>query len=399
MGFSKATPIQQQAIPVILAKHDLIACAQTGTGKTAAYVLPILNNIVASEKRNLNTVIIAPTRELAQQIDQQIEGFSYFLGVSSIAIYGGGDGATWDQQKRAMEGGVDLIIATPGRLIAQIAMGTIKFDHVEHLVLDEADRMLDMGFYEDILRIIKELPANRQTLLFSATMPPKIRALANRILKSPIEINIAISKPAEGILQQAYVVHNEQKEKLIDFLLKEKQFNSVLIFASTKENVKKLDRNLQRIGLQAKAIHSDLEQVERETVLREFKNKKLTILIGTDVLSRGIDVEGIDLVINFDVPPDPEDYIHRIGRTARAATTGTAITFINQLDQRKFFRIESLIGKEVPKMPLPIELGAGPAYTPEARALNQSQGNSRGNNSGIKNKLWRGKRPDRKPKP
>ena len=399
MGFSKATPIQQQAIPVILAKHDLIACAQTGTGKTAAYVLPILNNIVASEKRNLNTVIIAPTRELAQQIDQQIEGFSYFLGVSSIAIYGGGDGATWDQQKRAMEGGVDLIIATPGRLIAQIAMGTIKFDHVEHLVLDEADRMLDMGFYEDILRIIKELPANRQTLLFSATMPPKIRALANRILKSPIEINIAISKPAEGILQQAYVVHNEQKEKLIDFLLKEKQFTSVLIFASTKENVKKLDRNLQRIGLQAKAIHSDLEQVERETVLREFKNKKLTILIGTDVLSRGIDVEGIDLVINFDVPPDPEDYIHRIGRTARAATTGTAITFINQLDQRKFFRIESLIGKEVPKMPLPIELGAGPAYTPEARALNQSQGNSRGNNSGIKNKLWRGKRPDRKPKP
>jgi len=399
MGFSKATPIQQQAIPVILAKHDLIACAQTGTGKTAAYVLPILNNIVASEKRNLNTVIIAPTRELAQQIDQQIEGFSYFLGVSSIAIYGGGDGATWDQQKRAMEGGVDLIIATPGRLIAQIAMGTIKFDHVEHLVLDEADRMLDMGFYEDILRIIKELPANRQTLLFSATMPPKIRALANRILKSPIEINIAISKPAEGILQQAYVVHNEQKEKLIDFLLKEKQFTSVLIFASTKENVKKLDRNLQRIGLQAKAIHSDLEQVERETVLREFKNKKLTILIGTDVLSRGIDVEGIDLVINFDVPPDPEDYIHRIGRTARAATTGTAITFINQLDQRKFFRIESLIGKEVPKMPLPIELGAGPAYTPEARTLNQSQGNSRGNNSGIKNKLWRGKRPDRKPKP
>lgn len=399
MGFSKATPIQEQAIPVILAKHDLIACAQTGTGKTAAYVLPILNNIVASEKRHLNTVIIAPTRELAQQIDQQIEGFSYFLGVSSIAIYGGGDGATWDQQKRAMEGGVDLIIATPGRLIAQIAMGTIKFDHVEHLVLDEADRMLDMGFYEDILRIIKELPANRQTLLFSATMPPKIRALANRILKNPTEINIAISKPAEGILQQAYVVHNEQKEKLIDFLLKEKQFNSVLIFASTKENVKKLDRNLQRLGLQAKAIHSDLEQADREAVLREFKNKKLTILIGTDVLSRGIDVEGIDLVINFDVPPDPEDYIHRIGRTARAATTGTAITFINQLDQRKFFRIESLIGKEVPKMPLPIELGSGPAYTPEARTNHAGAGNNRANNSGNNKKTWRGKRPDRKPKP
>ncbi len=367
MGFSKPTPIQQQAIPVILAKKDLIGCAQTGTGKTAAYVLPILNNIFHSEKRHLNTVIIAPTRELAQQIDQHIEGFAYFLGISSIAVYGGGDGATWDQQKRAMEGGVDIIIATPGRLLAIIAMGTIKFDHVEHLVLDEADRMLDMGFYEDILRIIKVLPAHRQTLFFSATMPPKIRALANRILKEPVEINIAMSKPAEGILQQAYMVHNTQKEKLIDLLLKDKQFNSVLIFASTKENVKKLDRNLQKLGLKVKAIHSDLEQTEREHVLREFKNKKLSILIGTDVLSRGIDVEGIDLVVNFDVPPDPEDYIHRIGRTARAATTGTAITFINDLEQRKFYRIESLIGKEVPKIQLPTELGEGPTYNPHSK--------------------------------
>lgn len=399
MGFSKPTPIQEQAIPVILDKKDLIACAQTGTGKTAAYVLPILHNIVGSEKRHLNTVIIAPTRELAQQIDQQIEGFSYFLGVSSIPIYGGGDGATWDQQKRAMEGGVDIIIATPGRLLAQIAMGTIKFDHVEHLVLDEADRMFDMGFYEDILRIIKELPINRQTLFFSATMPPKIRALANRILKNPVEINIAISKPAEGILQQAYMVHNEQKEKLIDYLLKDKQFNSVLIFASTKENVKKLDRNLQRLGLKVKAIHSDLEQNERENVLREFKNKQLTILIGTDVLSRGIDVEGIDLVINYDVPPDPEDYIHRIGRTARAATTGTAITFINDMEQRKFFRIESLIGKEVPKIPLAPELGAGPAYNPEARthSSNGSGGKSKGRNG--KQGAFKGKRrPDQRPR-
>jgi superfamily II DNA/RNA helicase len=400
MGFSKPTPIQEQAIPVILDKKDLIACAQTGTGKTAAYVLPILHNIVGSEKRHLNTVIIAPTRELAQQIDQQIEGFSYFLGVSSIPIYGGGDGATWDQQKRAMEGGVDIIIATPGRLLAQIAMGTIKFDHVEHLVLDEADRMLDMGFYEDILRIIKELPTNRQTLFFSATMPPKIRALANRILKNPVEINIAISKPAEGILQQAYMVHNEQKEKLIDYLLKDKQFNSVLIFASTKENVKKLDRNLQRLGLKVKAIHSDLEQNERESVLREFKNKQLTILIGTDVLSRGIDVEGIDLVINFDVPPDPEDYIHRIGRTARAATTGTAITFINEMDQRKFFRIESLIGKDVPKMPLAPELGVGPAYNPEARthSSNGSGGKGKGRNSGKQGAFKGKRRPDQRPR-
>lgn len=400
MGFSKPTPIQEQAIPVILAKRDLIACAQTGTGKTAAYVLPILNNIVSSDKRNLNTVIIAPTRELAQQIDQQVEGFSYFLGVSSIAVYGGGDGATWDQQKRALEGGVDLIIATPGRLIALIAMGTITFEHVEHLVLDEADRMLDMGFYDDILRIIKNLPTSRQTLLFSATMPPKIRALANRILKDPFEINIAISKPAEGILQQAYMVHNEQKEKLIDYLLKEKQYNSVLMFASTKENVKKLDRNLHRLGLKTKAIHSDLEQNEREHVLREFKNKKLNILVGTDVLSRGIDVEGIDLVINFDVPPDPEDYIHRIGRTARAATTGTAITFINEMEQRKFFRIESLIGKEVPKIPLPQELGEGPVYNPHVKthSNNSSGGKGKGRSPGNRRPFRGKKRSDQKPR-
>ncbi|MBX2896322.1 MAG: DEAD/DEAH box helicase [Cyclobacteriaceae bacterium] len=390
MGFSKATPIQEQAIPVILDKKDLIACAQTGTGKTAAYVLPILHNIVSKQSGQLNTVIIAPTRELAQQIDQQIEGFSYFLGVSSIPIYGGGDGAIWDQQKRAMEGGVDIIIATPGRLIAQMAMGTIKFDQVEHLVLDEADRMLDMGFYDDIIRIIKQLPQQRQTLLFSATMPPKIRALANKILNRPEEINIAISKPAEGILQQAYVVFNEQKEKLIDSLLKDKTFNSVIIFASTKENVKKLDRNLHKLGIQSKSIHSDLEQIEREHILREFKNKQLNVLIGTDVLSRGIDVEGIDLVINYDVPPDPEDYIHRIGRTARAATTGTAITFINDLDQRKFFRIESLIGKEVPKMPLPTELGAGPAYTPEVKR--ESTGNRGGGKKNFRRKPFRGKK-------
>lgn len=395
MGFSKATPIQEQAIPVILKKRDLIACAQTGTGKTAAYVLPILHNIVSKQSGQLNTVIIAPTRELAQQIDQQIEGFAYFLGVSSIPIYGGGDGATWDQQKRAMEGGVDIIIATPGRLIAQMAMGTIKFDQVEHLVLDEADRMLDMGFYDDIIRIINQLPQHRQTLLFSATMPPKIRGLANKILNKPEEINIAISKPAEGILQQAYVVYNEQKEKLIDILLKDKTFNSVIIFASTKENVKKLDRNLHKLGIQSKSIHSDLEQVEREHILREFKNKQLNVLIGTDVLSRGIDVEGIDLVINYDVPPDPEDYIHRIGRTARAATTGTAITFINDLDQRKFFRIESLIGKEVPKMPLPAGLGEGPVYNPELKKKETSGNRGGGNKRNFRRKPFRGK-PGRK---
>jgi ATP-dependent RNA helicase RhlE len=368
MGYTKPTPIQEMAIPIILKKRDLIACAQTGTGKTAAYILPILNNIIHAETRHLNTLVIAPTRELAQQIDQQIEGFAYFLGVSSIPVYGGGDGATWDQQRKALEQGADIVIATPGRLISLLAMGVIKLDHLEHLVLDEADRMLDMGFYDDIVRIIKQLPANRQTLLFSATMPPRIRALADKILRNPETVNIAISKPAEGILQQAYVVYDTQKIDLLRSIIKSGGHTSVLIFASTKENVKKLDNTLHRMGVKAKAIHSDLEQNERENILREFKNKQLSILIGTDVLSRGIDVDGISLVVNFDVPPDPEDYIHRIGRTARAETTGTAITFITEKDQRKFLSIENLIGREVPKMKLPEGLGEGPVYQPQVRS-------------------------------
>lgn len=367
MGYTKPSPIQEQAIPIILNRKDLIACAQTGTGKTAAYLLPILNNIIHAETRHLNTLIIAPTRELAQQIDQQIEGFAYFLGVSSIPVYGGGDGAAWDVQKRALQEGADIVIATPGRLISLLATGMIKLDHLEHLVLDEADRMLDMGFYDDIVKIIKQLPVNRQTLLFSATMPPRIRALADKILRNYEVVNIAISKPAEGILQQAFVVYEPQKIELLKHIIKSNGHSTVLIFASTKENVKKLDSMLHRLGVNAKAIHSDLEQSERENILREFKNKQLPILVGTDVLSRGIDVDGIGLVINYDVPPDPEDYIHRIGRTARAETTGTAITFITEAEQRKFYSIENLIGKEIPKIKLPDPLGDGPVYQPEVK--------------------------------
>jgi ATP-dependent RNA helicase RhlE len=365
MGYTKATPIQEKAIPLILNKKDLIACAQTGTGKTAAYILPILNNIIHADTRHLNTLVIAPTRELAQQIDQQIEGFAYFLGVSSIPVYGGGDGATWDIQKKALEEGADIVIATPGRLISLLATGVIKLNHLQHLVLDEADRMLDMGFYDDIVKIINHLPKDRQTLLFSATMPPRIRSLADKILRNPETVNIAISKPAEGILQQAYVLHEPQKIELLKHIVKTGEHKSIIIFASTKDNVKKLDQTMHRIGIKAKAIHSDLEQNDRENILREFKNKQLAILIGTDVLSRGIDVDGIGLVVNYDVPPDPEDYIHRIGRTARAETTGTAITFINQTDQRKFYSIESMLGKEIPKMKLPEAIGEGPAYSPE----------------------------------
>jgi superfamily II DNA/RNA helicase len=379
MGIRTPTPIQQQAIPVIMQQKDLIACAQTGTGKTATYLLPILNRIIHTEKRHLNTLIIAPTRELAQQIDQQIEGFGYFLGVSSISIYGGGDGATWDQQRKALEEGADIIIATPGRLIALLGTGKIVLDHLEHLVLDEADRMLDMGFYDDIIKIINYLPKNRQTVLFSATMPPKIRVLATRILNKPEEINISIAKPAAGILQQAYVVYDEQKVALIKHVLKTYTWNSVLIFASTKENVKKLDMAFERAGLPAKAFHSDLDQPEREGILRAFKNKQLSMIIGTDVLSRGIDVEGISLVINFDVPPDPEDYVHRVGRTARAETTGTAITFINEKDQRKFLNIENLITQTIEKLPLPAALGEGPTYQPEVKKKSNFRKRSFGN--------------------
>ena len=374
MGFSKATPIQEQAIPIILQNKDLIACAQTGTGKTAAYVLPVLNKILKAETRHLNTLIIVPTRELAVQIDQQIEGFSYFISVSSIAVYGGGDGAVWEQQKKALKEGADIIIATPGRLIAQLTSGAMNLDHLQHLVLDEADRMLDMGFYDDIIRIISYLPKNRQTLMFSATMPPKIRTLANTILQDPEQLSISISKPAEGILQQAYLAYDTQKLALIKSIMAAGQVGSTIIFASTKENVKKLYSELRKSGLSLKAFHSDLEQTEREAILREFRSKQLNIIIGTDILSRGIDVEGISLVVNYDVPPDPEDYVHRIGRTARAETTGTAITFINDKDQGKFGRIEAMIGREIPKLTLPAELGEGPIYNPNAKPKSNFSG-------------------------
>ncbi len=362
MGYLKPTPVQEMTIPIILENHDLIACAQTGTGKTAAYILPLLNKISSGHSRHLNTLVIAPTRELALQIDQQVEGFAYFLGVSSLPVYGGSDGATFDQQRKAMESGADIIIATPGRLISLLAMGKVDFSHLKHLVLDEADRMLDMGFYEDIVRIIKQLPADRQTLMFSATMPPKIRSLAKAILNNPKEVSIAISKPASGIQQQAYLVHDHQKMPLLRSLLLNNDYKSAIIFANSKENVKKLGRELMQAGLSARAFHSDLEQSEREDIMNQFKSRKLQMLIGTDILSRGIDVEGIELVVNYDTPHDAEDYVHRIGRTARAERTGTAITFVNEKDHWKFQKVEKLIGNEILKLPLPAEVGESPAF-------------------------------------
>lgn len=365
MGFSKPTPIQEQAIPIILEHKDLIACAQTGTGKTAAYLLPIINKIIKEPSDHTDTLIIVPTRELAIQIDEALQGFAYFAPLSSIPIYGGGDGALFEQEKKALKHGANILIATPGRLLSHFSQGYVKIDHLQHLILDEADRMLDMGFSDDINRIIAYLPKKRQTLLFSATMPPKIRELAKRIQNSPQQINIALSKPAEGILQAAYVVFNTQKIPLTKSLLQGKKMDSVLIFSSTKDKVKELEKELRSLKFDVAAIHSDLNQLDRNEVLRRFKNKNLQILVATDILSRGIDIDSISLVINYDVPGDAEDYIHRIGRTARAETTGVAITFINPEDQGKFKKIEELIGDAVHKVPLPAELGAGPEYAPE----------------------------------
>lgn len=389
MGFKKPTPIQAQAIPLIQQQKDLIACAQTGTGKTAAFLLPLLDRIVDTDHRHLNTLILVPTRELALQIDQQLEGFAYFTGVSSIAVYGGGSGEVWDQQKNALESGADVIIATPGRLIAHLAGGKLDFSHLKHLVLDEADRMLDMGFYDDLIKIISFLPKQRQTLLFSATMPPKIRTLAGRILNNPEQVNIAIAKPAEGIVQQAYSVYDTQKLDLLKHILKTGGYGSAIIFASRKDGVKQLERTLRKQGVAVQAFHSDLEQQEREHIMREFKSKKVTTLIGTDILSRGIDVEGIDLVLNYDVPPDAEDYIHRIGRTARAERKGTAITFINELDQRRFKSIEDLMERVVEKVALPEGFGEGPEYNPQSRKSGQFRGHRAGGKQNNKRRRFR----------
>ncbi|NRF38683.1 DEAD/DEAH box helicase [Pedobacter foliorum] len=389
MGFRDATPIQQQAIPLILSKKDLIACAQTGTGKTGAYLLPIMNMIAATEERHNNTLILAPTRELAQQIDLQVEALSYFTNISSLTVYGGGDGIAYEQQKRSMRDGVDIIIATPGRLISHLSSGVLKLDQLQHLVLDEADRMLDMGFYDDIMRIVSYLPEQRQTVMFSATMPPKIRKLAGTLLKHPEQINIALSKPAEGISQQVYLIHDEQKVPLLTAILKTDEFKSIIVFASTKEKVKNLGKVFRNLGLKAEAFHSDLGQKERESILLKFKNRQLPIIIGTDVLSRGIDVEGIDLVINFDVPHDAEDYVHRIGRTARAATKGTAITLVNNRDKRKLASIEKLIEKQIERMPLPEHLGEAPLET--AADTSEKPANS----AKPKRKFWK-KKPAKK---
>ena len=370
MNFIEATPIQEETIPVVLEGRDIIACAQTGTGKTAAYILPLLNLImrhkVEGDKDAVRAIIIAPTRELASQIDMQFEGFSYFMPISTLSVSGGGDGAQWDQQLRAFNKGADVIIATPGRMISHLINSKISLNSVEYLVLDEADRMLDMGFYDDIMKISKHLPAKRQTLLFSATMPYKIRTLAKNILNNPAEINIAISKPNEAIKQMAYVCYEPQKIGLIEEIFSTPVESKTIIFSSSKLKVKDLAHRLKRMKYNVRAMHSDLEQSERDEVMLDFKNGKISILVATDIVSRGIDITDIGLVINYDVPHDPEDYIHRIGRTARANAEGEAITFISKEEQDKFGKIERFLEHEVEKIPLPKHLGESPAYTPSS---------------------------------
>ena len=396
MNFHEMTPVQEHTIPVILEGRDIIGCAQTGTGKTAAYTLPLLNKLLVGGNPDnvVKSVIIVPTRELAQQIDQQVQGFSYYLPVSTTVVYGGGDGKGWDAQKRGMLMGSDVVIATPGRMIAHLQNSGVDLSHVEYLILDEADRMLDMGFSDDIMKIVSYMPKERQTIMFSATLPPKIRELAKTILRNPAEVNIAISKPNEAIDQSAYICYESQKLGIIREMFAEPTESKTIIFSSSKLKVKELAHTLKRMKLNVAAMHSDLEQAQREEVMLNFKNNKVNILVATDIVARGIDIEDIGLVINYDVPHDPEDYIHRIGRTARAAATGSAVTFVCEEEQGKFRAIEKFIEKDIRKAELPAVVGEGPAYNPEAfsgrgrgRGGRSKGGDGRGHGRGRRDRL------------
>lgn len=394
LNFTTATPIQEKVIPLILEGKDVIGVAQTGTGKTAAFVLPILHEIIESGEYNYTqALIIVPTRELAVQIDQVIGAYSYFSNISSMAVYGGGDGKSFSQEKSALTQGADIIIATPGRLIAHMNMGYVDFSKIRFLVLDEADRMLDMGFQPDLLKIISTLNPNRQGLLFSATMPHNVLKLARNLLRNPVTVSIALSKPAEGLTQAVYLVSDHQKLALILDLLNDKQGQRILIFSSTKSAVSTLYNRLKAKGLQIGQISSDLEQEQREEVMLAFRNRQVDVLVATDVVSRGIDIDGIDLVINYDIPRDAEDYVHRIGRTARAAREGMAITLISPAEQRGLQKIEKLIGKVIDKLPLPDHIA-------QMKAAKQGGGDRPGGKPGERGKDGRSgkRRPNRKKK-
>lgn len=367
-NYENATPVQEQVIPTILAGKDLIASAQTGTGKTAAFLLPVIHRLLSNHvDGQVGALVIVPTRELAIQISQHLEGLSYFTHISSLAVYGGNDAQNFVAEKKALQMGADIIICTPGRMIAHLNMGYVSMKGLQFLILDEADRMLDMGFQDDLAKIVKALPVKRQTLLFSATMPPKIRQLARNILIDPVEVNIALSRPPEKIVQKAFVVFEQQKLPLVKYLLKKTKYKSALIFCSRKQNVKQLAKTLKQSGFDIEEMHSDLEQAQRESVVGGFTSGRIPIMVATDILSRGIDIDTIDLVINYDVPRDGEDYVHRIGRTARAEADGMAFTLVGEREQNSFAAIELLIDKEVEKAEIPQEFGPAPPYTPRKR--------------------------------
>ena len=380
MNFTTCTPIQEHTIPPLLEGRDLIGVAQTGTGKTAAYLLPILSMLSDGGYPDdaINCVIMSPTRELAQQIDQAMEGFSYYVPVSSVAVYGGNDGIRYEQERRGLSLGADVIIATPGRLISHISLGNVDLSRTSFFILDEADRMLDMGFYEDIMQIAKQLPESRQTIMFSATMPDKIQKLASSILRDPVEVRLAVNKPAEKIVQTAYVCYETQKLGIIKSLFRDTKPERVIIFSSKKTKVKEIAAAFKRMKLNVGEMHSDLDQAQRDVVMREFKSGRIDILVATDIVSRGIDIDDIRLVINYDAPRDCEDYVHRIGRTARAGAEGCAITFVAVDDQTRFAAIEEFIGREVHKLPLPEGLGEAPEYNPKKAGNSNKGGRRRG---------------------
>lgn len=391
MRFDKCTPIQEKCIPPILEGRDLLGVAQTGTGKTAAYLLPILSKLDDGgyPKDAINCVIMSPTRELAQQIDQAMQGFGYYLsGVSSVAVYGGNDGNRYDQELKSFQMGADVVIATPGRLISHISLGSADLSKVSFFVLDEADRMLDMGFSEDIKMIASKLPADSQTIMFSATMPEKIEELAKTLLKNPVEVKIAVSRPAEKIKQSAYVCYETQKIGIIKDLFRKGDLNRVIIFSGKKQKVKAINRTLQQMKINSGEMHSDLEQAERDEILYKFKNGQIDVLVATDIVARGIDIDDIAMVINFDVPHDPEDYVHRIGRTARAQRDGVAITFVAEDEISSFKQIEKFLGREVEKNQLPEGLGEAPDYN--AARSNGRGGKQRRGGNGESNGRGRG---------
>ena len=396
MQFDECTPVQEHTIPVILEGRDVISCAQTGTGKTAAFILPLLTNLLYDnhDPNKLNAIIMAPTRELAQQIDQQMEGFGFYVPFSSVAIYGGNDGGAWGTQSTGLQKGADIVIATPGRLLSLMNIYNIDFSGVKYFILDEADRMLDMGFYDDIMAVVNRLPKDRQTIMFSATMPANIRKMAKAIMNNPAEVQIAVSRPPESIRQMAVDIFEAQKTAFIVQKFSssgDQELKKVIVFVGKKQRVKELTRALRANHIDARAMHSDLEQKERDEVMLDFRNNKVDVLVATDIVSRGIDVDDIPLVINYDVPRDAEDYVHRIGRTARAENKGEAITLVSPEDKHFFNKIERFLQKSIERLPLPASLGAAPDSSVCSLAADEPKRSSKHRKGGKPH--WHNRKP------